>query len=42
MDERFNRSIGIDARTNNIEKGNTELSKKNFKPIKKQWHEKFS
>ncbi|AJH00294.1 hypothetical protein [Clostridium beijerinckii] len=34
LDERFNRSIGIDARTNHIEKGDTELSKKNFKQIK--------
>ena len=43
-DEYCQCSIGIDPRPSHREKGNAELCKKEFKPLKaeKQWHEKFS
>lgn len=43
-DEYCQCSIGIDIRPKHREKGNAELCKTNFKPLKdkEQWHEKFS
>jgi len=43
-DENCQCSIGIDPRLHHREKGDVELCKNNFEPLKegKHWHEKFS
>jgi len=43
-EEKCDCQIGIDARPNHRQKGDAELCRKNFEPLKpeKRWHEKFS